>query len=233
MDDLDTSTVPSGPTTGASTASNGTAEDKRSLMDLMTEKTNMEAELSTLGAILDSHGVNMNTSLTTFDGYPRDDIPVASIRLARARIINLRNDYKALMSMIEVGLHQRHAEYRASQPPPSTAQLSSPARNTPLGEGLVETPFARVDAVVPGGPADQAGLKAGDKIRRFGDATWVNHENLARLSDIVRKNQGTRVVVKVVRESEGEGGTEELELILVPRSNWGGRGLLACYLLPL
>lgn len=27
--------------------------------------------------VLLQHGVNMNTSLTTFDGYPRDDIDVA------------------------------------------------------------------------------------------------------------------------------------------------------------
>ena len=193
----------------------------------------------------------MNTTLTTFDGYPRDDIDVAQIRTTRARIIRLRNDHKALMSKIEIGLHQRHAEYQASQqqqqqPPPlappvlppssshASATTSSAARNAAGGEeGLVETPFARVNSVVPGSPADEAGLKAGDRIRRVGDVNWVNHEKLAKVAEVVSRLQGRRVLVKVARRLDGEGGTEELELGLVPRANWGGRGLLGCHLLPL
>ena len=91
MEDLHNPTVGSGPTSGP--ASNGVAKEEMTLMELIAEKDRVESEMSALGAVLDSvclpvfhdtyrsdafkHGVNMNTSLTTFDGYPRDDIDIA------------------------------------------------------------------------------------------------------------------------------------------------------------
>ena len=53
MDDIHTPTVPSGPTTGQR-AANGIDKDKLSLMDLISEKTRVEEELSALGSVLDS-----------------------------------------------------------------------------------------------------------------------------------------------------------------------------------
>ncbi|KAK4692154.1 26S proteasome regulatory subunit N4, partial [Lecanoromycetidae sp. Uapishka_2] len=228
MDDIHTPTVPSGPTTGHRVA-NGVDKDKLSLMDLVSEKARVEEELRALGSVLDSHGVNMNTTLTTFDGYPRDDLDIAQIRTTRARIIHLKNDYKALMSKIELGLHEYHALYQASNPPPvsSLSSLSQGADSrSSADQGLVDTPFARVNSVVNGSPADVAGMKAGDKIRRFGNVNWINHEKLSKVAETVQRNQGRVVIVKVVRNEE------EKSLELTPRSNWGGRGLLGCHLLP-
>jgi 26S proteasome non-ATPase regulatory subunit 9 len=37
---------------------------------------------------------NMETPLLTLDGFPRSDIDVAAIRICRAKIIKLQNDYK-------------------------------------------------------------------------------------------------------------------------------------------
>ncbi|CAD6571520.1 MAG: putative 26S proteasome regulatory subunit [Alectoria sarmentosa] len=230
MDDIHTPTVPSGPTT-AQRVANGVGKDKMSLMDLIVEKTRVEEELSALGSVLDSHSVNMNTTLTTFDGYPRDDLDIAQIRTTRARIIYLRNDYKALMSKIELGLHEYHASYQASNPPPvsGSGQGAQGSELSTTNRGLVETPFAKVNGVVPGSPADDAGLKAGDRILKFGDVNWLNHEKLSKVAETVQRNQGVshtrNVVVKVVRN------TEEVTLQLTPKSNWGGRGLLGCHLL--
>ena len=53
MDDIHTPTVPSGPTTGQRVA-NGGSNEKRSLMELIDEKTGVEEELSALGSVLDS-----------------------------------------------------------------------------------------------------------------------------------------------------------------------------------
>ena len=50
---------------------------REELLALIDQKDLLEAELRTLGAVLDSHHVTMTTPLTTFDGYPRDDIDVA------------------------------------------------------------------------------------------------------------------------------------------------------------
>ncbi|KAG7006930.1 hypothetical protein G7Y79_00012g032660 [Physcia stellaris] len=173
----------------------------------------------------------MTTSLTTFDGFPRADLDVAQIRTTRSRIIHLRNDYKALMSRIETGLHAHHASIQASSPPVSKPE---PINSADPSSALPETPFARVNSVVEGSPADTAGLKAGDRIRRFGTANWMNHEKLAKVAEVVQGSEGRPVLVKVIREEPGPGAEKkELQLQLTPRRNWGGRGLLGCHLLPI
>lgn len=94
MENLHAPTVPSGPTTSASTT-NGNAR-QLSFAELQHKKDNLEAELKALGAVLDSvrgilymfmffslklirrkHGVNMETLLLTRDGFPRADLDVA------------------------------------------------------------------------------------------------------------------------------------------------------------
>lgn len=52
------------------------------------------------------------------------------------------------------------------------------------------TPFAKVNSVAPGGPADQAGLQAGDKIRSFGNVNWMNHARLSKIAEAVQRNEG-------------------------------------------
>ncbi|MCJ1272838.1 putative 26S proteasome regulatory subunit [Puttea exsequens] len=225
MDDIHTPTVVSGPTSGQRV--NGVDKDKLSLMEMISEKTRVEEELSALGSVLDSHGVKMDTSLTTFDGYPRDDIDIAQIRTTRARIIHLRNDYKALMSKIELGLHDHHAAYQASNLASTSMSSYRNGEDNVGSHGIPEAPFARVNSVVTGSPADQAGLKAGDRIRKFENVNFMNHERLSKIAEAVQRNRGRHLPVKISRDAE------ELTLQLTPRDNWGGRGLLGCHLVPL
>ena len=191
----------------------------------------------------------MTTSLTTFDGYPRSDIDVAQVRTTRARIIRLKNDYKELMDKIEKGLHEHHANMAsmasqatisdASTPSPllqagqSQAAAQADASSGPSRPAPIEPPFAKVNSVVPSSPAQEAGLKGGDKITKFGYVHWGNHEKLSRLAQVVQANEGREVIIKVLRSAEVGGGSENLEMKLVPRHNWGGRGMLGCHLLPL
>ena len=91
-----------------------------------------------------------------------------------------------------------------------------------------------MNSVETSSPAAEAGLRAGDRIRRFGEVNWINHEKLSKVAEEVRKYQGRSVFVKVMRKGEGAGAVEEeLSLNLIPRPNWGGMGLLGCHLLPL
>lgn len=220
--------VPSGPTS----IHQAESFEGLTLQQLIARKDNLEAELKALGAVLDTHGVTMQTSLTTFDGFPRSDIDVAQVRVTRARIIALRNDWKALMDRIEKGLHEHHAKYQASdeyknrlaQPRQEPATSPQPTLSVP------ETPFAKVNSVEHGSPAHEAGLKAGDLIRRFGDAVWSNHERLRKVGEVVSQNLGRPISVKVSRGTGTQ--VQELDLRLTPRQNWGGRGSLGCHIVP-
>ncbi|OOQ87014.1 putative 26S proteasome non-ATPase regulatory subunit 9 [Penicillium brasilianum] len=233
-DNIHAPTVASGPTSGA------TPRDysKLTMPDLMQEKERIEAELSALSSVLSSHGVNMNSSLTTFDGFPRDDIDIAQVRTTRVRIIHLRNDHKDVMKYLEKGLHAHFAQLQNAQATATTNGTTVPpvapvADNSIVDASALGAPFARVNSVEPRSPAEQAGLKAGDTIRGFGGVHWLNHERLSKVAETVQQNEGRPVTVKVTRKNEGAQGTTELDLLLTPRRNWGGRGLLGCHLVPL
>lgn len=108
------------------------------------------------------------------------------VRTTRARIIHLRNDYKGLMSRIEVGLHAHHASIQSS----TTLSTSGSSQKIDNQSQPLEAPFAKVNSVISGSPADDAGLRAGDKIRSFGDANWMNHEKLSRVGVVVQGSEG-------------------------------------------
>lgn len=222
--------VPSGPT---SSRHNPAVLDGLTLRQLIERKDNLEAELKALGAVLDSHGVDMQTSLTDRDGFPRSDIDVAQIRVTRARIINLRNDWKDLMERIETGLHEHHANLQSSHSFKQAEAASAAESATPIQSSTTapERPFAKVQSIEPGSPANEAGLKVGDQLRRFGGAIWSNHERLRKLSEVVQQNLGRPIPVKVVRSAGGQ--DQELELRLTPRQGWGGRGALGCHIVPI
>jgi len=142
----------------------------------------------------------MNTTLTTFDGFPRADIDVAQIRTTRARIIRLKNDHKAVMSRLEVAVLERFAAGKAAE---GSATSSAPAVQASMdstasaasasSSSTIEPPFARVNTVVPGSPAEQAGLKVGDKVTRFGTANWTNHERLSKVAQVVQQNENVSI----------------------------------------
>ena len=97
------------------------------------------------------------------------------------------------MSRIEAGLHAHHASLpqMASESATRPSQASQVIEGTNASDpGLIETPFAKVNSVVAGSPADDAGLKVGDSIRRFGDVTWINHEKLSKVAETVQRNEG-------------------------------------------
>ncbi|KAF2234088.1 26S proteasome non-ATPase regulatory subunit 9 [Viridothelium virens] len=230
MDNVHTPTVGSGATTNGTVQNGG--QERASLTELMAKKDSIESELSALGSVLDSHGVNMNTGLTTFDGFPRADIDVAQIRTTRARIIRLRNDYKTVMAMIEDGLHTHHEQLQERSS--STASTSRPAAASGSSQvsdsnQAVEVSFAKVNSIASGSPAETAGLKVGDRVTVFGAANWMNHEKLSKVAQVVSENEGRQVLVKVLRAESAE----PISMHLIPRRDWGGRGMLGCHLLPI
>lgn len=175
----------------------------------------------------------MNTSLITFDGYPRADIDVAQIRTTRARIIILKNDHKALMKDLEDAVHAQFAAGKtaaAENNMTAHAAASNTATTVPAQtyntSATTGVPFARVNSVVTDSPADTAGLRTGDEITTFGYVNWTNHERLSKVAQVVQQNEARPILVKIMRNMQ------VLELTLTPRKDWGGRGMLGCHLLP-
>ncbi|CAK3744811.1 26S proteasome non-ATPase regulatory subunit 9 [Lecanosticta acicola] len=232
MDDIHAPTVSSGPT--SQPTANGTSP-KQSLRDLIAQKDDLEAELSALSSVLDSHGVNMNTSLTTIDGFPRADIDVAQIRTTRARIIRLKNDHKALMSKLEDAVHEQFATGK-QEGLPTNGAMSRTSMNETIASRpaapVLEPAFAKVNAVVPGSPAEQAGMRAGDRVVKFGSVDCTNHERLSKVAEVVQQNENRPIAVKVLRVASAVSASQAQDLRLTPRRNWGGRGLLGCHLVP-
>jgi len=236
MENLNAPTVPSGPASGAA-SSNGIQTNGLSFAELQAKKDNIEAEMSALSSVLDSHGVDMNTRLVTPDGFPRADLDVAQIRTTRSRIIYLRNDYKVLMAVIEKHIHEHfarqtqntRAEAFTNTEGPLATEESSPSRSLQV----LGSPFAKVNSVVAGSPAESAGLKAGDEVRNFGYVNQSNHDGLKKMAECVQGNEGRDVLVKISRASSTGQRRQELQLTLRPRRDWGGRGLLGCHILPL
>ncbi|KAJ4421605.1 putative 26S proteasome regulatory subunit [Gnomoniopsis sp. IMI 355080] len=234
MNNLHAPTVPSGPTTARATNGGGA---HLSFAELQRKKENMEAELKALSSVLDSHGVDMTTSLLTADGFPRADIDVAQIRTTRARIIHLRNDYKDLMAKIETHIHahfaslMENAESNSDNPDSDAPTVPDPTLRDFVPAPL-SPPFAKVNTVAPNSPAATAGLQQGDLIRNFGWVNSTNHDSLRKVAECVQGNEGRNVLVKVSRISAAP-SARELDLTLVPRRDWGGRGLLGCHVLPL
>lgn len=97
----------------------------------------------------------MNTALVDPQGFPRSDIDVAGVRTARVQIIRLRNDLQDVQAQME-RLVQR------GLPRGEVGEAMEEAEEHPRGEGVQranggeESPFARVDGVFPGSPADTA-----------------------------------------------------------------------------
>ncbi len=122
----------------------------------------------------------------------------AAVRTTRSRMIHLRNDYKGLMSRIEAGLHAHHASVQreaslmdaSSTGAGNSFPLTAASSSNVLPAGVIDTPFAKVNSVVGGSPAEAAGLRAGDEIRRFGTVNWTNHEKLSKIAETVQLSEG-------------------------------------------
>lgn len=112
-----------------------------------------------------------------------------AVRTTRARIVRLKNDYKDLMSRIEKGLHEHHARLQEQAQNNAAAPSQALAAPTSASTAL-QAPFAKVNSIVAGSPADSAGLKVGDSITKFGWVDWTNHDKLARLAQVVSQNEG-------------------------------------------
>ena len=114
---------------------------------LMEQRSNIEAELEAHFSILKANNVTMDTPLVDREGFPRADVDIYAVRGARKRIIELRNDLKALMEEMAKALETIYAV------PETNGVESMDVVEESRGE---QKAFARVDGVAPNSPARDA-----------------------------------------------------------------------------
>ncbi|TRY74937.1 hypothetical protein TCAL_04578 [Tigriopus californicus] len=191
---------------------------REALLKLSDERKALEEELATFLDVLKTQGVGMEDNLVDSEGFPRNDIDVHQVRIARNKIIYLRNDLKDIMSEMERGLENIHEQTREG------LGVAEPMETISLDCHL--EPFAHIDLVSPESPAHLAGLQVGDRIAEFGSINADNFGNLKQVGDLVQNSKDQNVRVKVIREGKSTAIT------LKPRT-WSGRGLLGCNIVPM
>ncbi|XP_066587730.1 26S proteasome non-ATPase regulatory subunit 9 [Prorops nasuta] len=196
---------------------------KENVLELMKQKQNIENEINTLKAILDTNNVGMEEPLIDSEGYPRNDIDVYHIRHSRHKIICLTNDHKALMMKIEEGLHQVHS--LLGKHDTNTIEEVNASTSRTDDEIQLEA-FLRIDLVSPDSPAAIAGLQEEDLILQFGTINYRNFCSLKDFCSLVENSRYKDVHIKIRRRSE------IIDLRLTPRP-WDGNGLLGCHIIPL
>ncbi|CCJ29639.1 unnamed protein product [Pneumocystis jirovecii] len=205
-----------------SQASDQSVEDTESinshLKDIFKRLDEIKQELQSLSDVLLQHNVNMETPLIDEEGFPRSDIDVVSVRIARARINRLKNDYHALTNNIQVALHTLHKHN-----PQDTTQTAI--------ENTIERPFARVNYIIHQSPAALAGLQEGDLIKRFGTIHAENHQGLSSLVQLVEMSDNKEIPLQIVRKEESK--EININLTLIPQKNWGGSGSLGAHIVPI
>jgi 26S proteasome non-ATPase regulatory subunit 9 len=117
------------------------------------------------------------------------------------------------------------AYHSAMSPEETNDSLSAPSSTTPLD--LQRRGFAVIDEVSPQSPAMSSGIKVGDILLSFGAASLLTAESpLSLIPKIVSESVNKEIDVKVLR------GDDVVIINIIP-SVWGGRGLLGCHLKPI
>ncbi|XP_069475693.1 26S proteasome non-ATPase regulatory subunit 9 isoform X2 [Ambystoma mexicanum] len=189
---------------------------------LVKRKDEMEAQIKAYYGVLEDKSVGLTGPLVDDEGYPRADIDVYQVRTARHNIACLQNDHKEIMKEIEEALHRLHArekEKRMKDEAEAEADAQSKSETLPH-------PFAKVDAVTPGSPANTSGLQVGDEIVQFGSVNEHNFQTLQNIATVVQHCEGKPLSLTVLREGK------KVHLGLTPQ-RWSGKGLLGCNIVPL
>ena len=113
------------------------------------------------------------------------------------------------MLKVEKALHLHFAQMedeasQSSLSAKSVSQAGTLSCNSGTLEEQVGPAFAKVNSVVTGSPADQAGLRAGDKICLFGGVNWLNHEKLSRVAQEVQNYRGVCTLLNPLGSSSND-----------------------------
>lgn len=197
--------------------------------ELEQKKFEIENQLGELEKVLEQEGnVGLTGPLVDSEGYPRSEIDLYKVRLARQQINCLRNDYKQVMNEIEAELGKIYSSSSGTTPE-SNDNTSSNG-----GTVLKGRPFCVVTQVDVDSPASEAGIQVGDEIVQFGPYVHGTvGKSLAQIGELVKTSVNKIVLLNVARCDKSVPNSEKVyvKIKLTPKT-WSGHGLLGCKIVP-
>lgn len=202
------------------------------------EKTRLEEKISALQEYLNGPGMpGISGNLVDDEGFPRADLDLYAIRRTRQEIACAQTDHMEVMKQLEVLIQQIHSGSRVDVPRKGGAAMMQSGDDEDVQMAVerpdfnMSAPFALIDEVSEGSPAQEAGLLLNDLLCNFGPVNLKDTGDLkacfAALPPVVQGNVGQPVEVQVLRGTP----PKRLNLHFTPKQ-WAGRGLLGCHLAP-
>lgn len=104
-------------------------------------------------------------------------------------------------------------------------------------QGLTtQTPFARVEKVLPNSPAFEAKLQVDDEIVTFGMVNYSNNRQLNAMGDVVSRalSNNENILITLIRnkDSNSNGNGRMTSVQLTPKK-WEGQGSVGCIFSPI
>ena len=150
----------------------------------------------------------------------------------------LQNDLVSLMNLLEKNMQiffKTESEKRSISNPEKKILYDEPIsisvteerkENQKINE--IKLPFARIDIVSPNSPAEEAGLKEGDKIVLFDSVSYSEKDPLKKIAEVVGKKINNIINVEIMRKQTTKEGDEKIQYLnieLKPHT-WNGQGVL-------
>ncbi|XP_057767831.1 uncharacterized protein LOC130988089 isoform X2 [Salvia miltiorrhiza] len=208
---------------------------KAETMKLMEKRSGIEEEMNVIiERLCQPGGPGLSGNLVDFEGFPRTDIDIPTVRADRHRLAELRNDHKDITEKMSQNIQLLHSAKHTTTTASVKDSGSDAGMSSSLGNYVaidassamdadfnISRPFAVVDEITELSPAAEDGLQLGDQILKFGDVE--RGENLLqRLAAEAQQKQGEAVPLVVTRQGS------LVNLTVTPRT-WSGRGLLGCH----
>lgn len=211
--------------------------------ELMYLKNLIESTLSEHFDLLKNENADMNTSLVSEDGYPRDDIDVLQITLIRRNINFLRNDLRKMIDVLSIKLNSsfnnnnnNNQQKKALKNTPKKAQESNIIKID--DENNFTIPFAILLEILPNSPIAKSGIKNNDKLISINnDIIVTNHDHLSKIKLLLSENGKEKeaevpLYFKILRQdSDNNNDITYHYFRVIPTLNWeNSNGLLGCKL---
>jgi 26S proteasome non-ATPase regulatory subunit 9 len=214
---------------------------------LLKEKDSIEQEIMELNRWFETSRFGKTGPLVDAEGFPFPEVDlVIETRTKRHRYSCLQNDYSDIMRRVEaIVLPSNSTATTATTATTSTTTATS--ADTPTASASPSPPllpFAVIDEVMASSPAEEAGLRANDRVVRFGrinlNTQPTSQSAMLAVRDLVNASENRRIALVVERTvastttTDHSPSQQQQQLVVIgltPR-RWKGQGLLGCHLRP-